>query len=345
MFKRILFIGLGGAGQRHLRLFKKNTSSDTELIAYRSTSKTPLLNPDFTVNKSKSLEELYGVKIFEKLGDAIASKPDLAVISTPSSLHMEYAQICAENGINIFIEKPLSHSLEGFKLLEDTVLKNKLLLKVGFQRRFHPHFVNIKKLIDSGTMGSITNVLINVASYIPYWHPYENYLDLYACQKKLGGGVLLTEIHEFDLCVWYFGSPISVSCIGGTYSDVEMDVEDTVHVTLCYEKFSIQINLTFWQKIAQRSFLIAGEKQSASWNQEDNNLKVFDHIKQSTILNESIDSSPDLMFDRQIKDILKFNGPNESSLNILDSKTSISIVLAAKKSMDEERLIYLSEVV
>jgi len=44
-------------------------------------------------------------------------------------------------------------------------------------------------------------------------------------------------------------------------------------------------------------------------------------------------------------DILKFNGPNESSLNILDSKTSISIVLAAKKSMDEEHLIYLSEVV
>ena len=60
MFKRILFIGLGGAGQRHLRLFSENCSKGTELIAYRSSSKTPVLNSDFTVNDSYSLEELYG---------------------------------------------------------------------------------------------------------------------------------------------------------------------------------------------------------------------------------------------------------------------------------------------
>ena len=63
MFKRILFIGLGGAGQRHLRLFRQNTTNKTELIAFRKTSKTPVLNPDFTINQTDSLEELYGVKI------------------------------------------------------------------------------------------------------------------------------------------------------------------------------------------------------------------------------------------------------------------------------------------
>ena len=50
-----------------------------------------------------SAEELYGVKIYNSFDEAINSSPDLVVISTPSSLHMNYAQLCAEKGINIFI--------------------------------------------------------------------------------------------------------------------------------------------------------------------------------------------------------------------------------------------------
>ena len=84
VFKRILFIGLGGAGQRHLRLFKENLSDETELIAYRSINKTPTLNPDFTANRDSTLEELYGVKIYNNFDDAMNSSPDLAVIATPS---------------------------------------------------------------------------------------------------------------------------------------------------------------------------------------------------------------------------------------------------------------------
>ena len=339
MFKRILFIGLGGAGQRHLRLFKKNISKDTELIAYRKTLKTPVLNSDFTVNNSDSLEELYGVKIYENLDKAISSQPDLAVISTPSSLHMDYAQLCAENGINLFIEKPLSNSLEGFKKLKDVILRNKIFFQVGFQRRYHPHLNEIKRMIDASKIGHITNVIINVASYIPYWHPYENYKDLYACRKDLGGGVLLTEIHEFDLCVWYFGCPKSVTCIGGTYSNVGMDVEDTAHVTLEYDGFSVQINLTFWQKNAERSFVISGSDHSVSWNQDGNTLKIYNHNKTPSELIMPLEMSSDLMFDLQIKDIIKNKNSNASIENLDNSQISLSIVLAAKKSMLENRTI------
>jgi len=341
MFKRILFIGLGGAGQRHLRLFKHNSSKETELIAYRSTSKTPVLNHDFTVNNNDSLEELYGVKIFKNLDNALNSNPDLAVISTPSSLHINYAQLCAEKGINIFIEKPLSHSFEGFKKLEDTILSQKLFLQVGFQRRYHPFLLKIKQLIESCAMGGITNVIINVASYVPYWHPYESYKDLYACQKKLGGGVLLTEIHEFDLCLWYFGKPKSITCVGGTYSNTGIDVEDTVHVTLNYGKFSIQVNLTFWQKIMQRSIFIAGENQSASWNQEGNILKIFNHADQTSEIHEDPNMSSDLMFNLQIKDLLANYGASKSSLNLLESRLSLLMVIAAKQSMEENKTVNL----
>jgi len=341
MYKRILFIGLGGAGQRHLRLFKQNTTNETELIAFRKTSNTPVLNPDFTINKVDSLEELYGVKIFESLDEAIDTNPDLAVISTPSSLHMDFALRCAEKDINIFIEKPLSHTLEGFKELENVILKNKLFLQVGFQRRYHPYLSRIKQLIDSETMGNITNVIINVASYIPDWHPYENYKELYACRKDLGGGVLLTEIHEFDLCIWYFGKPKSVTCVGGTYSNVGLDVEDTIHATLNYENFSVQVNLTFWQKKAERTIFIAGENKSSSWNQEENKLQIYDHTNQSPTIQMQEDINTDLMFDLQVKDILSSSNSDKSKANILNSNLSLSIVLAAKQSMEENRAVNL----
>ena len=48
-YKKILFIGLGGAGQRHLRVFYDLLPSKTEFYAFRSKKTTPLLNSDFSV--------------------------------------------------------------------------------------------------------------------------------------------------------------------------------------------------------------------------------------------------------------------------------------------------------
>ena len=122
MLNKILFIGLGGAGQRHLRLFKKNLQDKkVEFIAYRTIKKTPLLNTDFTVNEKTTVEKQYEVKCYVSLKEALATKPDLAVISTPSSMHLKYAQLCAEHGINLFIEKPLSHSTFGLEKLKQTL--------------------------------------------------------------------------------------------------------------------------------------------------------------------------------------------------------------------------------
>ena len=342
MFKRILFIGLGGAGQRHLRLFNQLTSKETELIAYRSTSKTPVLNADFTINKGNSLEELYGVKIFASLDEAISSSPDLAVISTPSSLHMDYAQLCVENGINIFIEKPLSHSLDGFKRLKETILSNKLFFQVGFQRRYHPHFNEIERIIREGKIGGILSATMTVSSYIPFWHPYEDFRELYACKKDLGGGVLLTEIHEFDLCIWYFGRPISVTCLGGTYSNEGLDVEDTARVILDYENFLVQVNLTFWQKHIERSVFISGEDGCLAWTQDGNSL-IITNYQNNSEATKDVEMNNDSMFNSQVKDVLTSTS-DKSSINLNDSYLSIAIVMAAKKSMKEKRTINMDEI-
>ena len=74
----------------------------------------------------------------------------------------------------------------------------------------------------------------------------------------MGGGVLLTEIHEIDLVSWFFGIPDKVFCSGGNRSEEELDVEDTVQITLIYKDFSVQITLCFMHKKQSRNFHIAG---------------------------------------------------------------------------------------
>ena len=345
MLKRILFIGLGGAGQRHLRLFKENLADENvEFIAYRSTNKTPLLNPDFSVNQEESLESVYGIKVYDNLDEVLALKPDLAVISTPSSMHLKYAQLCAEKSIDVFVEKPLSNSTEGLQELKETVERNKVAIQVGLQRRFHPHLGRVHDVIKSESIGQILTVNFTVASYIPRWHPYEDYLELYACRKELGGGVLLTEIHEIDLAVWYFGIPNSVVCVGGTYSDVGMDVEDTVRLTLDYIKFSVQINLTFWQKHHERFFSICGENGYLSWNQDDDTLteEYFNKPDRGTI-QKNPNPGNDAMFDLQIKSIINNLDFSVSGGNMNDSIVTLRIVEAAKRSMLEGKAVKLNK--
>jgi len=344
MFKRIIFIGLGGAGQRHLRIFKQNTPQETELIGYRSTSKTPVLNPDFTVNKQDSLEKLYGVTIYSDLEGALDHKPDLAIISTPSSMHMDYVKFFLSKGISVFVEKPLSNSLANFDEIKSLIASNNVTFQVGFQRRFHPQLSKINDLLKSGVIGRISNVILTVASYIPFWHPYEDFRDLYACRKDLGGGVLLTEIHEFDLCIWYFGSPKSVTCLGGTYSQVGMDVEDTARVVLDYGDFLVQVNLTFWQKHAERSISISAEDGYLFWSQDDNALVEEYYNGREKIVSNISNYTNDMMFDLQSKSVLSGLSKSESEQNLIDSNLSLSIVLAAKRSMDEDRKVFLSEI-
>ena len=341
MLKRILFIGLGGAGQRHLRLFKENLADENvEFVAYRSTNKTPLLNPDFSVNQEESLESVYGIKVYDNLDEVLALKPDLAVISTPSSMHLKYAQLCAEKSINVFVEKPLSNSTEGLQELKETVERNKVAIQVGLQRRFHPHLSRVNDIIKSGAIGQVLTVNFTVASYIPRWHPYEDYLELYACRKELGGGVLLTEIHEIDLAVWYFGIPSSVVCVGGTYSNVGMDVEDTVRLTLDYIKFSVQINLTFWQKHHERLFSICGENGYLSWNQDDDALtEEYFNKSGKDVVQKNPNPGNDAMFDLQIKSIISHLNFSSGMKSLNDSISALKIVEAAKKSMKTGRAI------
>jgi predicted dehydrogenase len=329
--KKVFFLGLGGAGQRHLRVIKR-LCPEAQLSAFRSTGKTPLLTSGFQVDAADSIEKKYDVELIASIDEGLRRSPDLVVISTPTSKHMRPALQALEAGAHVFVEKPFSHDLEGFDQLEKLARSQNRMVATSFQRRFNPHFQILKKAIESRSTGRIASVVFNVSSYLPSWHPYEDFRDMYASRKELGGGVLLTEIHEIDLCCWFFGLPQTVFCTGGSLSGAGLEVEDTVALSLSYEGFVVSLNLGFMNRKTRRELQINASQCSFEWNENQNQLKTFNHEKgDETVVSAPFQNSEEL-FEKQFQDLLQ-KGLSFRQADFEKAKMSVQVVEAAKASM------------
>ena len=268
-FKKVLFVGLGGAGQRHIRIFRQLLPKSTIFTAYRRTGKTPLLRSDFSVEVSNTVELAYDLRLFDSLDAAFEDAPDLVVISTPTSCHLE------------------------------------------------PMMMAIKA---------------NCGIFVPSWHAYEDWQNLYAVRADLGGGVLLTEIHELDLANWFFGLPKAVFCNGGNRGINLLDVEDTVQITLIYNNFSAQITMCFMHKKPCRSFHIAGSEGDIKWDGDNNRLSVtrFDSDTEDT---DELFITNDAMFVTQAEKFISNWSSSDTITSLAAAKESLAVVDAARRSM------------
>ena len=138
-------MGLGSIGQRHLQNLKKLGVSD--FLAWR-TRNSPLPN----------LLPLQALEIHSSLDGALARNPDIVVICNPTSLHLPVAIQAARAGCHLFVEKPLSHSLDGVDELLFLARENKLVTLVGFNLRFHPGLQLVKMLIEEERVGRLVNI-------------------------------------------------------------------------------------------------------------------------------------------------------------------------------------------
>ena len=135
---KVLFCGLGSIGQRHVRNLRELMGQDVEILAYRSRGQSPVLNADMRVQRNATVERTYGIRSFANLDDALSEGPDAVFVTNPNTLHLQVALAAARAGCHLFIEKPLSHSLEGVDELIEIVESKKLVAFVGYQFRFHP---------------------------------------------------------------------------------------------------------------------------------------------------------------------------------------------------------------
>lgn len=335
---RVLFCGLGGVGQRHLRNLRSLLGEELEVHAYRVRRNRAKLRDNLTVEPNADLEADYQITVHYELDKALAVAPKAVYVCNPSSMHTEVALAAAAAGFHLFIEKPLSSSLDQLADLQSLVREKSLICYVGYNFRFHPGLIRMKGLIDSGFFGHVLSVRAEIGEYLPAWHKYEDYRQMYAARADLGGGVILSQIHEMDLIYWFFGLPGTVLCRGGKLSNLEIDVEDTASSLMQYEgskgRFPISLHQDFLQRPAVRTFSVIGDVGVAKMDLIQNRLQVF---REDGSIQEDA-SFPGFqrndMFLNQARHFLDCVTKNATPLVDLNAGVqSLRLALAAKESL------------
>jgi len=158
---RYLIAGFGSIGRRHFHNLL--TLGERDILLYHTHHSTL---PD---------AELAGYPVEIDLRAALAHKPDAVIISNPTALHLDVAIPAAHFGCHLLIEKPISHSLARLDELKQAIDQNHNHVLVGFQFRFHPGLLQLKKLLDEGAItGDAVHFTINgrVATIVagdPVW--------------------------------------------------------------------------------------------------------------------------------------------------------------------------------
>ncbi len=245
--KTALIIGAGSIGQRHIKNLRK--IGIYNIVALRSKK-----------GHFKKLPEALKVVEVDNWEEAIASNPDVAIISNPSSLHIETARKIVDHVKGIFIEKPLSDSTNECQQLIDILNEKKVVSFIGHNMMFHPIVENIIKFYNENDIGEVVNIQCQVGQWLPDWHPYENYKNAYYARKDLGGGVALTLIHEIHLALELAGLPVSVVGEVSKYNKLDLEVDVCSDLMIKHKTGAVsQIHLDYIQQPSHRSGLITFE--------------------------------------------------------------------------------------
>jgi len=242
----VLIVGFGSIGKRHLKNILDNFDAKIILCTKRTDLKK---------------YERNGIVVVNSLSEALLHKPDIAFVTNETSYHVSTALKLAKKGVNIFLEKPISNSMQNVKKLEKIIHDKKLITQIGCNMRFHPCITKMKEILNKEKLGRVISVHVESSSYLPDWHPYEDYRRGYAARKDLGGGITLTCIHELDFLYWFFGDIKQIFSITGKFSDLEVTADDLSVMTLIFKNRVIgEVHLDYFQRPDFKSCTIKGVK-------------------------------------------------------------------------------------
>lgn len=343
---RFLVVGLGGIGQRHVRNLRSLVGRDADIAAFRVRRESPALDDRLQVEAGTDVEEKYGVRVVADLDAGLRDKPQAVLICNPTSLHMDVALKAAQADCALFIEKPLSGDEDRVDELIDLVDERGLVGLVGYQMRFHPCLLRLRELLAQEAVGRIVAVHVEVGEYLPGWHTYEDYRQMYASRADLGGGVVLSQIHELDYVYWLFGLPRRAFALGGHLSRLEIDVEDIASTLFeCVvdgRTVPVHVHQDYLQRPASRGCRIVGDAGKILVDLQELRVAVYDANGTQVEATHFAGFQRNELFLHEMRHLLACLERKETPMVTLrDGMQSLRMALAAKESLATGQVVEL----
>jgi len=284
---RIRIAGLGCGGRCQYLLKKALDVGGCEVVAAADVYKPRL---------RQTKEFAAGAKEYGDYRKLLESKDvDAVMIGSPDHWHVPMTIDALAAGKDVYVEKPISHTIEEGKAVKKAAADSKSIVQVGYQQRSWDHFIEARKVIQSGRLGKITIIL---ASWFQIWlalpeeptinegeidwkawlgnapdHPIDPWR--YARWRwywDYGGGHL-TDLysHWCDTLHWIFDltDPVYAQAAGGKYAVDFQDCPDTINCFWEYPgKLSIAYNGTMHCSLDGGNLLMRGDKAMMKLNRD-----------------------------------------------------------------------------
>ena len=200
---------------------------------------------------------------------------DAVFIAAPDHWHVRMAIDAIAAGKDVYLEKPVTHTLEEGDMLIKAVRQSKQILQCGMQQRSWPHFQNAVALIQGGSLGRITQIrtywfqnyqapspTVPIDTQLLDWkrwlgsapdQPYDETKYRYWRWFWNFGGGAMTDLftHWVDVVHWAMKAPEPklVQGMGDRYVFEKWDCPDTVQATLRYPGFEVSYDGTMVSSI------------------------------------------------------------------------------------------------
>jgi len=160
---------------------------------------------DIAPQKAKATAEKFSIpKVFNGLKEMIADSPANAVfdVAVPGSQTIPVLKQLPD-GAAVLLQKPMGENYDEAKQILQLVQQKKMLAAINFQLRYAPYILVAKKFIDSGRLGELNDIEVNVNVYTP-WHLW----DFLVSSQRVE--ILYHSVHYIDLIRNLLGEPRSV---------------------------------------------------------------------------------------------------------------------------------------
>lgn len=247
---RVLVVGGGSIGERHVRCFLRTDRVDVALC-------------EIDAALGARVAARYGLRAhYGDAEEAAARGCEAAVICTPAHLHVPLARRFVEAGAHVLVEKPLSTSTDGVAELAALAEEKRALVAVAYVYRAHPALAAMREGIKSGRFGRPLHVSVAAGQDFPHYRPA--YRETYYVDRARGGGAVQDALtHLINAVEWLVGPMDRAAADAAHQRLAGVAVEDTVGVVARHGDVLAVYSLNQFQAPNEASITVACERGTA----------------------------------------------------------------------------------
>lgn len=243
---KVLFVGLGSIGSKHLNNLLQCGYFNIDALR---TKKEPVKNINNIFTDYQEVPDDY----------------DIVFITNPTYLHYEAISKLAAKTKNMFIEKPVFNKVQKCSFSSG-------INYVACPLRYNSEVIKLKDYVNSNKVYAFRAIC---SSYLPEWRKNGDYKNCYSAKSDLGGGVELDLIHEIDYLKWIFGSFDKVKMLSDKKSDLEITSNDIAIYLLENKEVMGSLHLDYFGRKTIRQIEVFAQNETKTFDLLQNTNDMY----------------------------------------------------------------------